>query len=125
MQYNTCINKPIVKLNYDEGKIKKLLNQWGKQDSNLFQRLENNLPPEISTEYYCKPVEKDGKVLQINIHNAKMEPIYEGIAIVDFGNCNSNHCQFQIVENSQRMNEYDTSRPGHWITKGGKNIEKN
>ena len=61
-------------------------------------RISQKLVPEISTEYFCKPVERNGEILQTNIHNSKGEPIYEGIAIVDYGNCSSEHCQFVLIE---------------------------
>ena len=61
-------------------------------------RLSQKLIPEMSTEYFCLPKEVDGKVLQTNIHNSKGQPIYEGIAIVDYGNCDSGHCEFSLME---------------------------
>jgi len=96
--WNDEVNKPILKLNYDEDKIVELLTKWNKLNSNLMNRISQKLVPEMSTEYYCLPQEKDGKILQTNIHNSKGEPIYQGIAIVDYGNCSSEHCQFNIIE---------------------------
>ena len=92
--------KPILKLNYEDEKIMTLLKAWNKENSNIMKRMKEGLPPEISTEYYCKPLEVDDKVLQTKIHNGRGEPIYEGIAIVDYGNCNSDHCQFTLISDS-------------------------
>ena len=96
--WNDDQNKPILKLNYDDEKIIELLTRWNKLDSNIMNRLQQKLVPEMSTEYFCLPKETDGKILQTNIHNSKGEPIYEGIAIVDYGNCNSEYCQFELIE---------------------------
>ena len=107
--WNDDVNKPILKMNYDESKIIELLTKWNKLNSNLMTRISQKLVPEMSTEYFCLPKEVDGKILQTNIHNSKGEPIYEGIAIVDYGNCGSEHCEF-------------TMRDNRWITKHGKHI---
>ena len=98
MGWNDEDNKPILKLNYDDDKIIELLTRWNKLDSNIMNRLQQKLVPEMSTEYFCLPQEMDGKIMQTNIHNSKGEPVYEGIAIVDYGNCSSEHCEFQLVE---------------------------
>ena len=98
MGWNDEENKPILKLNYDEDKIIELLTKWDKLNSNIMTRLQQKMVPEMSTEYFCLPQESDGKIIQTNIHNSKGEPIYEGIAIVDYGNCDSEHCQFSILD---------------------------
>jgi len=91
-------NQPITRFNYDDEKIVELLTKWNKLDSNIMTRIKNKMMPEMSTEYFCLPVEKDGKILQTQIHNSNGEPVYEGIAIVDYGNCDSEHCQFTLME---------------------------
>lgn len=91
-------NIPITKFDYDEKKIEELLAKWNKLDSNIMERITKGLMPEMSTEYYCKPIESNGKILQTEIHNSEGAPIYEGIAIVDYGNCDSNHCEFTLME---------------------------
>lgn len=94
-------NIPLAKFEYNEKLIEDFIKKQGKyNDSNIIKRLKEGLEPEMSTEYFCKTVNRDGKVYQVDFRNSKGEPRFEGIAIVEFGNCPSDICLFE------RQNDY-------------------
>lgn len=93
-------NKNVVKYNKEEvfEAIEKLLNSWGVTNSEIQVKIKNGLAPDLSTEYYAGSMEVDGVVYQTNFHNRKGEPVFEGIAIVERGNCSAPACEYEIIE---------------------------
>jgi len=106
---------PMVKFDYDEKLIRQKINNT---ESEIIKRLDQGLEPEMSTEYYCKTVNHEGKTWQMDFRDAEGRPRFDGIAIVEFGNCPAGHCNFERVDNAT----FDTSKPGRWITRGGKHV---
>jgi hypothetical protein len=95
-KWDTIKDQPIIERDIDDNKIKKLLNQWGKKNSRILKKLENNQPPPMSTEYYCSVIEHKGKRYQVNFHDGHGSPRLKGIAIVERGNCDEPFCTFKI-----------------------------
>lgn len=93
-------NKNVVKYNKEEvfEAIEKLLTSWGVTNSEIQVKIKNGLAPDLSTEYYAGTMEVDGVVYQTNFHNRKGEPVFEGIAIVERGNCSAPACEYEIIE---------------------------
>ena len=92
--------KNVVKYNKEEvfEAIEKLLNSWGVTNSEIQTKIKNGLAPDLSTEYYAGSIEVDGIIYQTNFHNRKGEPVFEGIAIVERGNCSAPACEYEIIE---------------------------
>jgi hypothetical protein len=112
--------RPIVQYNKEQvyEKIEKLLNSWGVNNSNIQMKINSNMAPDLSTEYYCIVEERDGEKYQTNFHNRHGEPVFEGIAIVNRGNCAAPACKYEIIDDDKNA----TMRENRWITKHGRHI---
>lgn len=82
---------PMAKFNYDNEKILALV----PEDSIIAQRLNAGLEPEMSTEYYADTKTIDGKLMQYNYRDFVGDNIFQGIAIVNKGNCGPPFCSFE------------------------------
>ena len=96
------LDLPMVKFDYDEKLIRLKINNT---DSEIIKRFDEGLEPDMSTEYYCKTIEHEGKTWQMDFRNARGEARFDGIALVEFGNCPSGHCNFERV-NSKTLSEW-------------------
>lgn len=91
-------DKSVVKMNYDDEKIINYLIKWGKEDSFMMDRLRKNQPLSMSTEYYCSVVKHDGTKYQMNFHDNDGNPKFNGIALVERGNCDDPFCTFEPIK---------------------------
>ena len=82
---------PMGRLNYDKEKILALV----PEDSQIAQRLNAGLTPEISTEYYADNKMIEGKNMQFRFRNIDGDNVFRGIAIVNKGNCGPPFCNFE------------------------------
>lgn len=93
-------NKNMIVYNKEEvfEELHKLLNQWGVRNSRILSKISKGEAPDLSTEYYCSYEEREGIQYQVNFHNSYGDPIFEGIAIVERGNCSAPACNYDIIE---------------------------
>ncbi|MFX0208517.1 MAG: hypothetical protein ACFFDT_21210, partial [Candidatus Hodarchaeota archaeon] len=96
------LDSPIVVFDYDDKLIRQKISNT---DSEIIKRLDTGLEPEMSTEYYCKTVDREGKTFQVDFRDAQGRPRFDGIAIVEFGNCPAGHCNFERI-NSKTKSEW-------------------
>jgi hypothetical protein len=89
---------PVIKYNIDEETIRELHQKLGYETSPILERIDNGLPPEMSTEYYSRIEKINGKKFQRDFMNSEGQPRLEGIAIVKAGNCDKDHCKFVKVD---------------------------
>jgi hypothetical protein len=67
------------------------------EDSNIARRINDGKAPEISTEYYCGSLVHNEISYQVDFHDALGRPRFDGIAIVDWGNCGAEACPVEVV----------------------------
>ena len=84
----------MVKMNYSTDELLSIV----PEESNIARRIKAGLEPEMSTEYFADTLVHNGINYQVNIRNEDGEPRFRAIAIVNYGNCPSNVCEFTKVK---------------------------
>jgi hypothetical protein len=71
--------------------------------SNIAARMNAGLFPEMSTEYYCGTERHNGIDYQVDFHDALGRPRFDGIVIVNYGNCGAEECRIEIMSGTARL----------------------
>jgi len=96
--WNNKTESPSAIFDYNEKKILYLIrNILGYSKSNIIERIKAKLPPEMSVEFYCDTLFREGRLYEVNIRNSMDENKLECIAIVEAGACGPDLCKFEII----------------------------
>ena len=128
VDWNEERDEPIAEIFYDDVLVEAAIHRLNAHDSRLAQKFYKGLVPDISEEYECSVIKNwHSKRLNREIR-LQRDITLTKVALVDYGNCPDYKCVVSKVNEGascqvERKNaEFDTSKPGKWITIKGVHI---